>query len=70
MKVIYAKTVVEKIDDAIRDAATKRKTIQSIELTAAELAELKSSFEFHCIGIKTPDLEVVKYRGIACYVSS
>lgn len=42
MKVVYAKTIFEKINDAIRDAEDKCKEIEYIELTKSEWVALTS----------------------------
>lgn len=41
MKVIYTKSIVEKIEDAIQEASRKKRTIGIIELTFDEFQEFR-----------------------------
>lgn len=50
MKVVYKKTILEKIDDAIVEAKHKSKSIEKIVLTASEWYEYINIKGVHTVG--------------------
>lgn len=67
MKVVYEKTIVEKIDDAIMVAKMSNKKIQHIELSQDEFREFDRMVGYFCT-VQTHPLGYaadIKYRDVS-----
>lgn len=71
MKVIYAKSIIEKLDEIITEAEIiNRKKIEKIILLNEEFQELKREIHSRAFMPATPaekDVGHIRYNGVDCY---
>lgn len=63
MKIVYEKTVLDRIYEAKRDAEKKGRKIEWIEVSEAEMRQL--SYDLSCLGVAVSDAKHVRVCGIA-----